>query len=100
VLRSLAPDDRTWAHEDLREFERSYVRQLEELGAERILADLRRVGAGRPVIMLCWERLADPDEYCHRLTLSRWLRERAGVEARELRPGDPQREDVAQRSLF
>ena len=94
-----APDDLTWQMEDLGEFEASYVRQLEALGAETILADLARIAGDRPAIMLCWER---PDEpFYHRWVLGHWLHARAGIEVPELRPGDvPRRPDSPQVSLF
>lgn len=101
VLRSLAPGDRAWRQEGQEEFERAYLDQLEALGVERILGDLKRVGTGRPCICLCWERLADPDEYCHRLTLSRFLEREADIRVLELQPSDlPRRPDAPQPSLF
>lgn len=100
-LDALAPDDRTWALEDRESFEASYLGQLEALGADRVLGDLDRVAGNRPTIMLCWERLEDPDEYCHRLTLAGFLGREAGIVVPELGPGDlPQREDVVERRLF
>ena len=93
-----APDDLTWQMEDLGEFEASYVRQLEALGAETILADLARIAGDRPAIMLCWER---PDERF--ATGGSWAIgcTRAGIEVPELRPGDvPRRPDSPQVSLF
>lgn len=99
MLRSLAPSDETWTLKDLGEFEASYVRQLEALGAEKILTDLERIGSGRPCVCLCWERPHEP--YCHRWTLSRFLEDRTGVVVEELRPGMlPERPDVPAPRLF
>lgn len=99
VMRSLAPSDEVWAHEDTQEFEAAYLDQLEALGTERVLADLRRIAGHRTAILLCWER--PHEEYCHRWTLSRWLRDRAGLEVPELQPGDlPQHEGAAEPTLF
>ncbi len=101
VLRSLAPSDETWAREDRSEFEASYVGQLKRLGAERIIEDLARIAGDRAAVMLCWERLADPNEWCHRRALASWLQGQVGVVIPELEPGMlPQREDVAERRLF
>lgn len=101
VMRSLAPSDATWALEDLSEFEASYVEQLERSGAEKIMDDLARIVGNRPAVLLCWERLTGPDEYCHRRTLAGFLEREAEIVVPELRAGDlPQREDVPQRSLF
>ena len=97
----LAPDGLTWTQEDLGKFAASYVRQLEALGAGRILSDLERIADGKAAVMLCWEKLADPDEYCHRRTLAGFLEREAGIQVPELRPGDvPRRPDSPQVSLF
>ncbi len=98
-LPALAPGDRAWREEDTERFEAAYAAQLEALGAERVLADLERIAAVRAAVLLCWER---PHEgYCHRWTLARLLRVRAGVEVRELRPGMlPRREDALEMRLF
>jgi len=100
-LRNLAPNDEAWNAEDRAAFERAYTRQLEEIGAGAILDDLRRVGGGRPCVLLCWEKLSADDEYCHRLTLSRFLEREAGIRVPELKAGMlPQREGVAEPRLF
>jgi hypothetical protein len=101
LMRSLAPSDATWALEDLGEFEASYVEQLRRLGAEKIVDDLARIAGDRPAVLLCWERLADPDEYCHRRTLAGFLEREAGIVVPELTAGDmPRRPDSPQVSLF
>lgn len=99
-LMELAPDDHTWRQEDKERFEASYVRQLEGLGAERILADLERIVGGCPaIILLCWER--PHEELCHRWSLSRWMYEQTGIVIPELQAGDlPRREDTVELRLF
>lgn len=97
-MRELAPNDQTWVLEDLEAFEASYLRQLEDLGPERILADLERIGRGRPVVMLCWER---PGEFCHRRVLANFLRAQTLIEVPELEPGMlGRRPDAPQPALF
>lgn len=97
----LAPDDRTWAHEDLNEFERSYISQLEALGADTIMAGLRRISeqhGGKALCLLCWEK---PGEFCHRRVLAAFIARETGIMVPELEPGDvPQRLDALQPSLF
>jgi hypothetical protein len=53
VLSELAPNDRTWAQETAEGFERSYLDQLEELGAEWVLERLVGIGDGAAVCLLC-----------------------------------------------
>jgi hypothetical protein len=95
----LAPSDATWALEDLGEFERSYLRQLEELGAGAILERLEWIGGGKPCICLCWER--PHEEFCHRWVLARYIEQETGIVVPELEPSDlPQREGAAEMRLF
>ena len=99
-LRELAPDNETWKHQDRESFERSYIAQLEEVGATAILERLERIsGARRPVVMLCWERPGD--EVCHRWQLAAWLREQTGIIVPELKAGMlPRKPYSPQRGLF
>jgi hypothetical protein len=100
VLRSLAPSKETFAIEDRNRFEAAYTAQLEELGIECILAELVRIGGGRPGVLLCWER-PEPGEWCHRWTLSGWIEEQSGIVVPELRPGMlAKRPDAPQQALF
>ncbi len=49
-------------------------RQLEEIGARAILELLEALSGGKPVVTVCWEKLADPSEWCHRRMLADYLR--------------------------
>jgi hypothetical protein len=106
LVRSLAPGDEAWQMEDEEAFEASYRAQLDELGAETILACLERISeqhCGKPLCLLCWERLdgSDPHEWCHRRVLADYLEQRTGTSILELAPGDlPRRPDIPQPSLF
>lgn len=98
---ALAPDDRTWTQEDAGRFEASYLRQLEEIGAEPILSRLEQIGGGRPCVLLCWERLANRDEYCHRRTLASFIERETGVVIPKLLAGMVnKRPDAPQQALF
>ncbi len=97
----LAPNDHAWAQQERDGFERAYLAQLEELGPEHILERLAALSGGKPVVMCCWERLADPSEWCHRRMLASYLRAHAGIEVRELEAGMlPPRPDAPEPRLF
>jgi hypothetical protein len=101
VLRSLAPSRETFTIQDRERYAASYRAQLEELGVGRILVDLKRIGGTGTIVMLCWEWLADPLEWCHRRMLACYIERDTGLEVPELKAQMlPQREDMAQRSLF
>ncbi len=101
-LRGLAPDAEAWAQEGREAFTASYLRQLEGLGAERILERLEEIGDGRQAIaLLCWERLDKPGEWCHRRLLADYIERETGTTIPELKAGDlPQRPDAPQPRLF
>jgi uncharacterized protein (DUF488 family) len=100
-LQSLAPSDEAWRQKDQKAFEAAYIRQLEEIGVTAILGDLKRIAGDGRAVLLCWERLDKPDEWCHRRILADWLRERTGIEIREMQRGDlPHCEEAAEMRLF
>ena len=100
LLRDLAPDDATWRRlNDPNAFRDSYIRQLEQMGADAILARLEEVSEGLPVVTLCYERV--PEQACHRRFLAGWLEETTGVTVPELVPGMiPRRPDAPEQTLF
>lgn len=100
-LLALAPSRETFALDDPAEFERAYLAGLDALGPDRVVHDLRRVSGGKAAILLCWEDLSKPGQWCHRMTLASWLRDRLGVDVPELQPGDlGSQEHRFQQSLF
>ncbi len=103
LARWLAPSAATFALEDPREYEASYAAQLEAIGLDAIVGRLGRIAeeaGGQPLVLLCYEDLTKPGQWCHRQHLSAFLLGR-GVEIRELGPGDlPHRPDAPQQALF
>lgn len=100
-LRALAPGNEAWNTKTRKEFEAAYLAQLEEIGAAAILSDLERIAGNHACVLLCWEKLANPDEWCHRRMLAAYIKREAGIVVPELEPGHlPRRPDVPQLSLF
>ena len=98
-LLRFSRDHRDAPHDDIHEFEQAYLEQLERIGAARIVADLTRIGVGRPCICLCWEK--PHDEFCRRWTLAAFLEREAGITVPGLKARDLlRRKDVEQRSSF
>jgi hypothetical protein len=80
----LAPESRT---HNRRLFEESYVAQLERHGLEKIEMQLRLISEkfdGRPLVLLCWEDLSKPGEWCHRRMFAKWYEQRTGNVVAEL----------------
>jgi len=89
LLRLLAPSRKTFALEDLEEYEASYLAGLDEIAPERIATEFHRISqehGGRPLALLCFENVLK-GEKCHRRTFAAWLEERTGQEVPELAPG-------------
>lgn len=73
--------------EDRAEFEAAYRAQLDGFGVAKIRAALEDVAAAfgaAGVVLLCFEDLHDPAEWCHRTIFAAWWREHTGEEVVEL----------------
>jgi hypothetical protein len=88
-LRAFAPE-KEWLRLPRDEFETRYLAKLGELGASAFRAvlagvfDLHASPSTEGVVLLCFERLARSEEYCHRQLLSAWWTSRSGQEVCEL----------------
>jgi uncharacterized protein (DUF488 family) len=49
---------------------------LDQLDPKEVLRDL-----GEDAVLLCWEK---PGEFCHRHLVAQWLKEKLGIEIKEL----------------
>lgn len=103
VLWELAPSREAFGLHDREEFARVYRVGIGEIGAQAILAKLERISAEegeRPLVLLCFENVLDGD-WCHRRVAAEWLKERLGIEVRELKRGMlPEAEPSRQEPLF
>ncbi|WP_406178036.1 hypothetical protein [Streptomyces canus] len=78
--------------EDAYEF--SYRRLLNSYGIDRIyaeLAGLYALNGGARLVLLCFDKLDKPGNWCHRTMWARWYLEQTGEEIPELgaRPATP-----------
>lgn len=77
------------SHED---FSRLYGEALDDIGVEKIAAELgeiaRKAGDNRLVLM-CFEDLSK-GKTCHRRSFARWWKARTGDDVRELGPTGPE----------
>ena len=87
LLRLLAPSREAFVIEDRDEFTQAYLGGLDMLGTDRIVADFVKIGrevGHKPLVLLCWEDVFAPEQWCHRRLLAGWLHEHLGVEVLEL----------------
>ncbi|MDX3224483.1 MULTISPECIES: DUF488 family protein [unclassified Streptomyces] len=88
AVRELAPR-RDYFSKGLPEFTAAYRADLNRLGAERVAELLRGIAEAEQdhrLVLLCFEDLSDPAQWCHRRIFAAWWKEMTGDEVRELAP--------------
>ena len=91
-IRKLAPSGRLFRIEDPVEFRAAYRERLDRLGVDAVRAQLRAIVAahgGRGAVLLCFEDVRVPGEWCHRRIFAEWWAERTGQVVAELRDPSP-----------
>lgn len=69
------------------EFEAAYLARLDGFGVEQIraaLEDVAGAAGATGVVLLCFEDLDDPTQWCHRSIFAAWWREQTGEDVVEL----------------
>ncbi|MER6086751.1 hypothetical protein [Streptomyces bluensis] len=87
-VRELAPR-RDYLSQPEPEFSTAYRADLDQLGSERIAARLRQITQAEGdhrLVLLCFEDLADPAQWCHRRIFAAWWKDTTGDTVRELGP--------------
>lgn len=56
---------------------------LNKLNIDEVLEDLERLGDGKDIALLCYEK---PGDFCHRHLFAEWLLEQTGWEVQEFKP--------------
>jgi hypothetical protein len=73
--------------EDRAEFEAAYRARLDGFGVDKIraaLEDVARAAGAAGVVLLCFEDLDDPAQWCHRTIFAAWWHAQTGEEVAEL----------------
>lgn len=65
-------------------YERKYRERLDRIGIDRIQKQIDAFGFEKPVVLLCYEDVRDPSQWCHRTMFAQWLLEQTGEIADEL----------------
>lgn len=61
-----------------------YKSILARLDAKQVWDGLLELTGGVEPVLLCWEKLQKPDEFCHRRMVAEWFGEQLGVTVEEL----------------
>jgi hypothetical protein len=86
-LRELAPAGFMFEVDDQSDFRRLYLARLHRLTVTRaaaILRELSEAHGGKPLVLLCFEDLTKPGEWCHRRLFAVFWEEETGEEVPEL----------------
>lgn len=96
VYRPLNPD-RSFMMEPEQSYTPKYERKLASLSAAGVVDDLRSLGKGKDVILLCHE---GENDFCHRRLVASWLSREIGIEVLELGKMQKDNQKLSAPSLF
>lgn len=90
---SLAPKG-YMLHMEKEAYREAYYRKLEGIGADKIIGMVRRMETmaeieGKNLVLLCYEDVRNPEDWCHRTMLARWYCEHTGEVIQELSDPNP-----------
>lgn len=72
AYRELAPG--VWFKEtNIARYRELYFAQLGRLNPHQVVDDLTKLAGGAEPVLLCWETLKRPGEWCHRRMVAEWL---------------------------
>ena len=97
-------------------YREAYFQKLEEIGTDKIIGIVQRMDEraqdeGKTLVLLCYEDLRKPDQWCHRTLFAEWWQKMTGEVMNELEEADvkpqkvetasaPQQSIINQMSLF
>ncbi|MCM1245514.1 MAG: hypothetical protein NC293_07715 [Roseburia sp.] len=82
---------------DLEPFKSAYYKKLEDIGTERIISMVRKFEEaasqrGKELVLLCFEDVRIPSDWCHRTVFAEWWKEQTGECIKELNDPTPPKE--------
>jgi hypothetical protein len=86
-LKLLAPPGYLFHENDEAVFTRKFRHHLYKVGVEAIRQALEQITAdngGRDIVLLCWERVDRPGDWCHRRVFAKWWQDQTGELVEEL----------------
>ena len=86
----IAPTKELFSINDKEEFTAPYKKHLDDVGVERISAQIQKyVELGKDVVLCCYEDVRIPGEWCHRLIFAEWWLSKTGEALSELKDDSP-----------
>lgn len=89
-IKELAPYGSLFKVNDRKEFTEKYFAKMDKVGVDKVRAifDMYK-RYGKDIVLLCYEDVREPGEWCHRLVFAEWWKARTGEEIVELRDPTP-----------
>lgn len=89
-VRVLAPTGKLFSINVKSLFATLYIERLNNIGLESIRRELEGISeenGGKDLVLLCFEDVHKPGEWCHRQIFAKWWEEETGERVDELPPG-------------
>ena len=78
-------------------YREAYFQKLEDIGVDKIIGIVQRLEArasdeDKDLVLLCFEDIRKPDQWCHRTLFAEWWLAHTGEVIEELEEGEPPKE--------
>jgi hypothetical protein len=86
----LAPFGRLFRIDDREEFTKAYFEKMDRIGVAAISKRFQEISdqhGGKDLVLLCYENLTKPGEWCHRQVFAQWWLRETGEIIKELETG-------------
>ena len=86
----LAPFGRLFRIDDREEFTKAYFEKMDRIGVAAISKRFQEISdqhGGKDLVLLCYENLTKPGEWCHRQVFAQWWLRETGEGIEELETG-------------
>lgn len=72
----------------------AYFKKLEDIGTDKIIGIVQRLDRkaqeeGKSLVLLCFEDIRKPEQWCHRTLFAEWWRRKTGEVIEELEEAEP-----------
>lgn len=78
-------------------YKEAYFQKLEDIGVDKVIGIVQRLEAraadeGKDLVLLCFEDIRKPDQWCHRTLFAEWWLAHTGEVIEELEEAEPSKE--------
>ena len=104
IYKPLWPGSWLWEEpykSDIEAYRNRYFRDvLGPLNPQQVHDELHTLSGGFEPVLLCWEHLVKPDDWCHRRMVAEWFESELGIDVPERGPAPKKNAPKKQPTLF